>query len=112
MRGINMLKLILIAVSVFVISGTPHAKNIVEKGEWLSEKLGLEPFSYPEPKPQRPRAQAADQVAPLPVPQAAQENPAPRAAALPPGEKTGVEKNDVWKRLNDAMIGRKTGGAQ
>ncbi|MFW7342849.1 hypothetical protein V0R37_15075 [Pollutimonas sp. H1-120] len=101
-----MLKLIALAVSIFVFSGTPYAKNIAEKGEWLSEKLGLEPFSYPEPEPPRTRAQAKDQFAPQPVPPAAQENPAPRAAALPPGDQSGIKKNDVWKRLNDSMMGR------
>lgn len=88
-----MFKLAATTALILMIASTPFAKTIFEKGEWLSQKLGLEPFRYPTEPPQ-------------PVPQAAQKTPAPKTAALPPGEQSGVKKNDVWKRLNDSMSSR------
>lgn len=100
-----MFKLAATTALILMIASTPFAKTIFEKGEWLSQKLGLEPFRYPT-EPPRPSAKVVDQTAPQPAPQAAQKTPAPKTAALPPGEQSGVKKNDVWKRLNDSMSSR------
>lgn len=102
-----MFKLAATTALILMLAATPLATTIFQKGEWFSQKLGLEPFHYPA-EPPRPNAKAIDQAAPQPVPQAAQKNPAPKSAALPPGEQSGVKKNDVWERLNDSMIGRKS----